>query len=514
MKSEILQSLKTRAALEINGKSSIAFLMNRDFEPVYEVIVSIVYLYTRPKKGDQKVAIYLAEVISALGHSVCQRLKQPKNSAVAARTGAFILYTFEVLGMVQVVLGHGSKGHNSFIIQVLNDELIASLWEKLEITKVEKLPSLTPFTPWTTAKHATGPLMVKTQNKEVLNALTAETHPIVFDCINKAQEMGWTINNQLFPIAVWALRNKTQAFAEIWELTNAEAKATKLREAKSIINIAKRFLNLTFYHLYYFDFRGRKYPTTAYLHEQGSDLARGLIKRSCAPEPIGFEGFRWLMIVIASNWAGTSDRPDKAKTDKIPMEERFKWAKAHEETFLGYAENPRSNDGWMKADKPWQFLAACIELFSMRVWQAERGDFDNYDYPSCFEGYFDGSNNGSQHLAALTRDEVTAPHVNLVPLDLPGDLYKYVGDHVWERLVEVTSQYTEDELAACNRFIDAAVSLKRKITAAPAKSEERAALVSELKQLREAESETAKICSPVFWLRIVDAKERRKVVKR
>ena len=390
MKSEILQSLKTRAALEINGKSSIAFLMNRDFEPVYEVIVSIVYLYTRPKKGDQKVAIYLAEVISALGHSVCQRLKQPKNSAVAARTGAFILYTFEVLGMVQVVLGHGSKGHNSFIIQVLNDELIASLWEKLEITNVEKLPSLTPFAPWTTAKHATGPLMVKTQNKEVLNALTAETHPIVFDCINKAQEMGWTINNQLFPIAVWALRNKTQAFAEIWELTNAEAKATKLREAKSIINIAKRFLNLTFYHLYYFDFRGRKYPTTAYLHEQGSDLARGLIKRSCAPEPIGFEGFRWLMIVIASNWAGTSDRPDKAKTDKIPMEERFKWAKAHEETFLGYAENPRSNDGWMKADKPWQFLAACIELFSMRVWQAERGDFDNYDYPSCFEGYFDG----------------------------------------------------------------------------------------------------------------------------
>jgi DNA-directed RNA polymerase len=229
--------------------------MNRDFEPVYEVIVSIVYLYTRPKKGDQKVAIYLAEVISALGHSVCQRLKRPKNSAVAARTGAFILYTFEVLGMVQVVLGHGSKGHNSFIIQVLNDELIAALWEKLEITKVEKLPSLTPFAPWTTAKHATGPLMVKTQNKEVLNALTAETHPIVFDCINKAQEMGWTINNQLFPIAVWALRNKTQAFAEIWELTNAEAKATKLREAKSIINIAKRFLNLTFYHLYYFDFR-------------------------------------------------------------------------------------------------------------------------------------------------------------------------------------------------------------------------------------------------------------------
>jgi DNA-directed RNA polymerase len=359
--------------------------------------------------------------------------------AIALECGAGIEAIRQGLAQFSGV-GHGSKGHNSFIIQVLNDELIAALWEKLEITKVEKLPSLTPFAPWTTAKHATGPLMVKTQNKEVLNALTAETHPIVFDCINKAQEMGWTINNQLFPIAVWALRNKTQAFAEIWELTNAEAKATKLREAKSIINIAKRFLNLTFYHLYYFDFRGRKYPTTAYLHEQGSDLARGLIKRSCAPEPIGFEGFRWLMIVIASNWAGTSDRPDKAKTDKIPMEERFKWAKAHEETFLGYAENPRSNDGWMKADKPWQFLAACIELFSMRVWQAERGDFDNYDYPSCFEGYFDGSNNGSQHLAALTRDEVTAPHVNLVPLDLPGDLYKYVGDHVWERLVEVTSQ--------------------------------------------------------------------------
>ena len=100
----------------------------------------------------------------------------------------------------------------------------------------------------------------------------------------------------------------------------------------------------------------------------------------------------------------------------------------------------------MQADNPWQFIAACFELKKFRGWQMQFFDdyvdlsiidsaleslgVDPYDYESHLEAYVDGSNNGSQHLSALTRDEITAPHVNLVPLELPADLYKYVGDHV------------------------------------------------------------------------------------
>jgi DNA-directed RNA polymerase len=151
--------------------------------------------------------------------------------------------------------------------------------------------------------------------------------------------------------------------------------------------------------LYYFDFRGRIYPATAYLHEQGSDLARGLLLREEC-KPMGPKGFFWLCVSIASTWAGSSGREDGAKTDKIPLKERYLWTLDNEEIMLSYAESPKVNQGWMKADKPWQFLAACIELRKLREWQcglAKEGNlaaFEDYGYECHLEAYIDGSNNG------------------------------------------------------------------------------------------------------------------------
>jgi len=264
---------------------------------------------------------------------------------------------------------------------------------------------------------------------------------------------------------------------------------------------------------YYFDFRGRKYPTTAYLHEQGSDLARGLLLRG-DKKRIGKEGFFWLMVSAASNWAGDAGRMDNAKTDKIPIKDRFEWAQDNEDILLSYAERPKVNQGWMKADKPWQFLAACFEIMKFRIWQGSIGDFDSYDYESHLECYIDGSNNGSQHLSALTRDEITAPHVNLVPLELPGDLYKYVADHVWGHLADVIKAYSKEEIVEINRYIDTIIDMKKQITAAEPKSERRAALVEEIKAYKKEHEALAGKSSPIFWLRIKDAKQRRKVVKR
>ena len=222
-----------------------------------------------------------------------------------------------------------------------------------------------------------------------------------------------------------------------------------MREAKAILEIAERFVDKTFYHLYYYDFRGRKYAATAYLHEQGSDPAKGMLLRE-DKKPITEAGFIWLMISIASNWAGDAGREDKAKTDKIPLEERYFWAVDNEELLLSYAKSPRVNKGWMDADKPWQFIAACFELERFRTWQLfmeGTPDYNEYGYESHLECYIDGSNNGSQHLAALTRDEITAPHVNLTPSVLPGDLYKYVADNVWRRLDTMLSKMSETEKA-------------------------------------------------------------------
>jgi DNA-directed RNA polymerase len=529
VRQKLIELIDARVQSEIAPQNPLKFLSKLKAESYIDTVISIVYLYTRKKRGSVTNTIYLTEVISALGHGVRNKFKLKRDSAIAAKTGAFLLFNFEVLELLQVVLGKGTNGHQSYIIQVLNDDAICKLWESLPPNQIEKLPSEKPYAPWITAKHESGVWLVKTRNKDVLDKLTIDTHPIVFSSINKSQAIGWRINKEIYEIQQWALRNKTEAFSDIWEAQNAEAKATKLREAKAIASIAKRFVDKTFYHLYYYDFRGRKYPTTAYLHEQGSDSARGLLLREDS-KPIGKDGFFWLTVSIANNWAGDAGREDNAKTDKIPLKDRHFWVIDNEDILISYAEKPKVNQGWMKADKPWQFLAACLELKRFRDWQMSFFDdyidigiidsalenlgVDPYDFNSSLECYIDGSNNGSQHLSALTRDEITAPHVNLIPLDLPGDLYKYVAEHVWSRLETHIKSMDPTIVKACETFIDNLIEIKKQIQSAEPKSDARKTLVDNILQFKNDNAAIADICAPVYWARVVDLKHRRKVVKR
>lgn len=146
---------------------------------------------------------------------------------------------------------------------------------------------------------------------------------------------------------------------------------------------------------------GRKYTRTAYLHEQGSDPARGLLLRA-DKKRITEQGFLWLLVSIASNWAGGCGREDGYKTDKIPLDDRVAWVLANEETFISYGTDPKGNTGWFDADCPWQFLAACRELKLFRDWQKqewqdsqkEGRSYDAYGYESHLEVFVDGSNNG------------------------------------------------------------------------------------------------------------------------
>jgi DNA-directed RNA polymerase len=513
MKQRLKSLLEARLETEISPRNPLKYLKKFSVDDYLDSVISVVHLYTRLKRG-ASTSILFVEVISAIGHTVRTRLKQKLDSALAAKTGAFFLYAFEELGMIQVILGKGKSGHGTYIIQVVDDEKICELWEEVPDSKAEKLPSLVPYEDWISSRHKSGKAIVKTTNQEVLSVLKPETHPIIFDALNKSQHVGWRINEDIYKTHAWALRNKTEAFSDIWEQTNAEARATKLREARAIGDIARRLSGTTFFHLYYYDFRGRKYPTTAYLHEQGSDLARGLLLRDDR-RCIGKEGFFWLCVSIASNWAGDAGRDDGAKTDKLPLRDRYAWALDNEEILLSYAESPKVNQGWMKADKPWQFLAACNELMKLRIWQTENGgDYDNYNFESSLECYIDGSNNGSQHLSALTMDEQTAVHVNLVPSELPGDLYKYVADHVWDTLDRIIAGMDSSFVADCEHFIRRLMALKKEIQAAEPKSVLRQELVAEIIAFKEDNIELLEYSAPVYWSLITDSKERRKIVKR
>jgi len=329
----------------------------------------------------------------AIGNEVRSKYKIKRNTNLIAKTGAFFAYTLEHFGIIRTFKTNGKSGHQAYAVEVLNDEAIVKMWESIKVNKTISLPALTPYSPWASCTHESGVKLIKTRCRSVLKKVTPETHPIVFECVNRSQAVGWNINGDIHKIQLWALKNKAEAFSDIWNSQNPEAKSTKLREATSINNIAKQLLNKTFYHLYYLDFRGRKYPTTTYLHEQGTDQAKGLLLRN-DKKKIGKEGFFWLLVSVASNWAGNCGREDGAKTDKIPLQERYEWVLDNEEIFLSYADNPKINTGWMAADKPWQLLAACNELKKLREWQYTYGvhynRWNDFDYESGLECFIDG----------------------------------------------------------------------------------------------------------------------------
>lgn len=509
MRQRLIASLEHRMSNELVGQNPVSFIKKIPVSELVDISVINILLYTRGGKGKATIAI-MSELVSAIGHMVRSKYKLKRNSAIAAKTGAFLLWSFEDAKIVRTFLGESSGKHATFLVEIVDNDTLSQLWDNISIEKVEKLPTLEPPDDWVTTRHSTEHQMVKTNDKEILS-MTKETHPIVFNTLNKAQRIGWTVNEDILPIFVWALRNKTKAFNDIWEIQSSESKNSKIREARAVIGVAKRFIGKVFYHMYTYDFRGRKYCFTSFFNEQGTDGSKGILLLA-EKRPIGEQGFFWLCISIANSWAGDAGRADGRKTDKIPLNDRVTWVLDNEEIFLSYVENPKVNQGWMDADKPWQFLAACFELARARDY--ERSTDDLFGYQSGFVCYIDGSTNGSQHLACLSKDEVVAPHVNIVPNDLPGDLYSYVADHVWEVVNQQYDNIGKHEVKELEKLVDNIIDLKKQISDAPPKSDRRKELVTQIQKLKEIQKESLDKSSVVFWHRITDKKHRRKIVKR
>ncbi len=376
MKDILIEIYEERLRLEISEQSALSILKNYNVKDYIDKVIEKTYLYTRPRQDVNTFP--LAEIISAIGKGVLKILKIKNNSALAAKIGAFFLYTFEELGVIEVVLVKNKK-HNIYSVKLLDDGILVELWGTLPLHTIEKLPLLKPS--YSFVKATTGMIRSKYNYKD----FNKDTHPIVFSCINKSKEVSWKVNTEVLEIAKWALKNNSEAFNDIWNQTK-EAKKTKIREAKTIIDIAERFKDTLFYHEYYYDFRGRKYSNTSYFSEQGSDLSRGLLLRGDS-KPIGKQGFFWLCVCLANNWGASSGREDGRNTDKIPLQDRFQWVLDNEELLIKYAIEPKIVDGWMQADKPWEFLAGCFELYKFRQNQKHSED---YSYESSLEGYIDG----------------------------------------------------------------------------------------------------------------------------
>ena len=196
------------------------------------------------------------------------------------------------------------------------------------------------------------------------------------------------------------------------------------------IEIARAFLNDTFYMPHNMDFRGRAYPIPPHLNHIGDDLSRGLLLFADS-KPLGERGLRWLKIHLANLYG----------YDKATFDERVNFVDRQLDDIYDSADRPLDGRGWWKkADDPWQCLATCKQL------KAALTSPDPLAYECPLPVHQDGTCNGLQHYAALGGDAVGAKQVNLDVGDRPSDVYTYVANMVERRI--------EEDLAKGDRYAE------------------------------------------------------------
>ena len=183
-----------------------------------------------------------------------------------------------------------------------------------------------------------------------------------------------------------------------------------------------------FYLPHSWDFRSRVYPVCSFNHQR-SDHIRALFQLH-NKEPITQEGFTYVQLKVA-------EYGDFDKVSKKPVADRLQWVKDNEMKLMEIARDFKATfDGsdedklyWGHADKPFLFLAACIELFNALCHGSD-------DYLSGFPIGLDGSNSGVQHYSGLSLARAEGELTNLVPNEQPADIYQTVADETWKSILE------------------------------------------------------------------------------
>jgi len=211
---------------------------------------------------------------------------------------------------------------------------------------------------------------------------------------------------------------------------------------------APGWLGYKFYLSNFLDFRGRVYARDPYFSYQSSDLARGHMMFA-EKKLMTTKGYRHLLVHAANSfnksysikeledleWTETNYVQDLVKdgipdmsVDKMTIKDRQLWTTNNLDMVLDVALDPiESKDIWMNAEKPWVFLSLCFEIVQFL---AEDGD-----YYTQIPIAIDGASNGTQHLAAMSKDEVAGGMVGLMPQKKPVDFYIVVAKGILNRNV-------------------------------------------------------------------------------
>jgi DNA-directed RNA polymerase len=181
---------------------------------------------------------------------------------------------------------------------------------------------------------------------------------------------------------------------------------SKFFEYTQVIKKAELVSNKTFYQEVSCDYRGRVYYAESFLEFQGSDLARSLFLFA-NKKRVTERGYYWLSVHTAACYNKSytiselksltylttdyveylnDEGLDTISVDKMTLDDRALWVKHNLEFVINTARAKYIDHS---AEKPYSFLAACIEIAGYHKAKILRTEyFSGLPIP------IDGSNNG------------------------------------------------------------------------------------------------------------------------
>ena len=246
--------------------------------------------------------------------------------------------------------------------------------------------------------------------------------------LNILQQTGWKVNKEVNRILE---ANRDKILDQHKEFPKKYA--SKVIEFDKTMEKATAVGNKEFYYYMECDYRGRLYYTTPFLNFQSNDIARGQLvfsERKIMTE----EGLYWLAVHTACSYNETfkanklpqwltTDYRDHLKTeelfdisvDKMTLDDRVQWTMENIDWIKELWEKKEIR---FEAEKPIAFLSCCQEWFYFFEAQAKGEDhYTQLPIP------IDGSNNGWQHLSAISKDSHAGQLVGVVPIDIQKDFY-------------------------------------------------------------------------------------------
>jgi len=198
-----------------------------------------------------------------------------------------------------------------------------------------------------------------------------------------------------------------------------------------------------FYLVWNMCFRGRFYPVSNFSYHRDDHIkALTLLKNGSL---VTSDNCEWSAIHLAN--CG-----DFNKISKQDLSDRVLWVEFNEPMIRSIVKDPVANlELIQSADKPFQFYAACVDWVGYLE--------STGDYISCLPPALDGSNSGVQHYSALSLNEVDGALVNLVPSDIPQDVYQTVADRVNTKLQRIALASTVEANLKPRRDADGNVKM-------------------------------------------------------